>query len=192
MKKGFTLLELLVTVAIVGMITSILVSELGGVFSQTDATASGATKRQLTKAAELYWVDMGFWPPDVGRGWDPGFERPLPWNPDVENGSHSGSPGINCYECPANWQDIVLNQWDGPYYLWPDRTLWGGRYDYNIWPNGATRYGCPVAAGIYAGAQGDYSNNNNIPAESEQILLDKGIDNDGCLNGESQLVLFRF
>ena len=191
MKKAFTLIELLVVISLIGLVSSTVVTSLFSAASDARGSQTGSTKRQLTIAAQHYELDMGFYPPDVGRGWDPGFERPFPWNPDVEDGSHSGNTNIDCGHCPSNWEDLVTERWNGPYITWPTRTNWGGRYDYNIWPTGANRPGgCSLSPGIYAGAQGDYQNNNTIPNDAEQNLLDSDIDNDGCLNGESQLLLF--
>lgn len=71
-------------------------------------------------------------------------------------------------------------------------TPWKGEYDYNCWSVDTVRYGCTVPAGIYIGVQGDSNNANTIPGDAEQILLDKGYDNDACLNGEAQMLLHKF
>jgi len=190
MKRAFTLIELLVVISVIGLISSTVFTQLTGAISNAAGSNTAQIKRELTKAAQLYELDMGFFPPDVGRGWDPGFERSAPWNPDVEEGTHSGSTNVRCDHCPSNWESIVNQRWNGPYFTWPRRTPWGGRYDYNIWLTDVNRPGgCRVSAGIYAGAQGDYQNNNTIPQETEEKLTELRIDNDGCVNGESQLLL---
>lgn len=189
MKRGFTLIELLITISVIGLISSTVFTSIFRASDNARASSTSVVKRTLTKAAQLYELDMGFYPPDVNRGWDPGFERKDPWNPDVEAGTHSGTPGIDCDHCPANWQDILDARWSGPYVPWPAETPWGGKYDYNYWESDINRFGCIVPAGIYAGSQGDYSNNNTVPAEAEAKLIELKVDNDGCVNGESQLLL---
>ena len=193
MKKAFTLVELMVVVSIISIITTHVTPTYQVNRGRAQAVTTGAIKKSLTQASQYYELDMGFYPPDVNRGWDPGFERPFPWNPDVEDGSHpqrNPSAGTQCGHCPDNWIDIVQERWDGPYLEWPSRTAWQGRFDYNIWPTRRRRYGCWVEAGIYAGAQGDYNNRNNVPRVVEEFMIDIGIDDDNCVNGESQLLLF--
>lgn len=157
-----------------------------------NVTAAGLTKKEMTIAARLYYADMGFYPPDVNRGWDPGFEQAMPWNPDGVPPSPYNVPATDCVGCPADWEDIVAAKWKGPYLEWPNETPWGGKYDYNYWETDITRNGCLVPAGIYAGAQGDYYGANTIPADAEQLVLSKGFDGDECMNGESQLILKQF
>ena len=194
MEKGFTLIELLITISIVGILSLSVISSLAGAIEQTKYNKTGRTKLSLAQAAQLYWIDTGFYPPDVGRGWDPGFERKNPWNSDLEDGDPGAptSTNVNCDHCPSNWEEILDQSWNGPYLTeWPDETEWGGEYDYNYWPNPTNRSGCIVSPGIYAGAQRNYSNDisTQIPTESEQALLDLGLDDDLCLNLESQLKL---
>lgn len=196
MKKSFTLLEILIVTAIIAILAAaVLVSlNLSRRFLQARVTEAIADASALKVATQLYFNDLGFYPPDVNRGADPGFTQPLPYFPD----GHEGDLGTNCSHCPQNWQDLVSQKWRGPYLAnWPMTTPWGGKYDYNYWGAGTTRYGCDVAAGIYAGIQGDYNNQNTLPPEAEQELLGTGVttivyDGDGCENGEAQLILIRF
>ena len=192
---GFSLLEILIVAAIVGILAAVVLLGLNASRETAKTAKAEVDQREMTGAIELYFTDVGFYPPDVNRGWDPGFIRALPWNPDAEAGEiippEYASPNTNCSHCPPNWESIVQARWNGPYLSsWPRTTPWNGKYDYNYWANGITRYGCVVAAGIYVGVQGNYLNNNNIPASAEQKMIDKGFDNDHCLNGESQMLLW--
>lgn len=186
-ESGFTLIELLVVISIIGLLSSIIFASLRGAREKAKAAHVMSTAYALKQASELYYSQMGFYPPDVGRGWDPGFIKPLPWNPDT------GATAIPaCAYCPPNWDSIVQARWDGPYLpQWPQTTPWNGKYDFNYWPVGAERYGCSVPPGAYIGVQRDYADENPISAAAEQTMLDLHADFDGCLNGESQVILFR-
>ncbi len=91
----------------------------------------------------------------------------------------------------------VQAKWRGPYIgSYPATTPWGGKYDYNYWFVGADRYTdlntgniCHVPPGIYIVVQGDYNDSSRIPQNDEQMLLDQKHDNDGCLDGESEMLL---
>lgn len=184
-------------IAIIGILASIVLVSLRTVRQAANVVVAGEQQRRMRIASELYSDDMGFDAPDVVRGWDPGFARPMPWNPDEEAGeTPSGgydTPGTNCSHCPSDWESIVQDRWNGPYMsTWPRFTPWKGKYDYNYWGSGANRYGCTLPAGIYVGVQGDYNNENTIPQSEEEDMIEKGFDFEQCLNGESQMALWIF
>lgn len=147
-----------------------------------------AYAKLISEASDLYRADMGFYPPDVDRGCDPGFDQRLPTkenSPDAWNCNQKLF--IPTYH-PDNWQDMLDELWLGPYIKqWEKRTPWGGKYDYNFWPDGAIRNGFCIDPGLYIGIQGDYSDNNRVPPHVEQRMLDDGVDRDRVLNGEVQL-----
>lgn len=191
--QAFTLIELLVVISVIGLLASVVLIALNSAREKARVAAVALTQRQLQKAVELYFDQMGFYPPDVGRGWDPGFAKPLPYN--LDNGLDCNVSPADCPvcgQCPADWITRVQANWRGPYAVWPATTPWNGEYDYNYWAAGTDRYGCLVSPGIYVGAQGDYANANTIPPGAEQELLNKQLDSDGCLNGESQMALQKF
>lgn len=186
-KQGFTLIELLVVISIIGVLASTVFASLQTAREKGKAASVITTARALRMATELYYNTLGFYPPDTGRGWDPGFMQPLPFNPDT-----GASTIPACGWCPAGWDTIATQRWDGPYLAsWPRLTPWGGKYDFNYWSAGASRYGCAVPPGIYIGIQRDYADLNPISTVAEQWMLDRKIDMDGCLNGEAQLLLER-
>lgn len=187
LQDGFTFVEILVVTAMIMILSAISFFAVSGVREKALIYKSTTIQNELALAAELYRKDMGFYPPDVNRGWDPGLTTTSPTNPDGQG----GSSGANCDHCPEDWGDIVTAQWKGPYIKsWPQVTQWGGKYDYNYWGTDVTRNGCLIPAGLYIGIQGDYSGNNEILDTSEQRMIDEGIDGDGCLNGEVQLLLW--
>ena len=148
------------------------------------ANVATAVSKQdsLKQAVMLYYADMGFYPPDVNRGWDPGFVRSMPWNPDTGTpnppaGAYT-APGTNCSHCPVNWIALVTARWTGPYLAeWPRFTPWMGKFDYNYWGTGAVRFGCTVSPGVYVGVQGDYMNNHTINLTAEQKMVNRGAVN---------------
>jgi len=183
---GFTLVEIMVAVSVVGFLLSIIILGLRLIKEKNNITQAVASADVFIKAVELYNDQMGFYPPEVNRGFDPGLLQPLPWNPeDGRTVNHS------CAHCPSDWQTIVQEKWDGPYLgRWPSFTPWGGKYDYNYWASGATRYGCPVPPGVYIGIQRDRNDQNPITVTAEQEMVNKGLDFDDCINGEAQVILF--
>lgn len=193
-QRGFTLIEMLVVIANIAILATIVIVGVNSAREKANVLVTGVQQRELTKVIELYYDDMGFYPPDVNRGWDPGFDQPLPSNPDIEAGETVPSPydtaGTNCSHCPSNWQTLVSQRWNGPYNPgWPRETRWKGKYDYNYWPNGATRGTCTVTPGIYIGVQGNYQNLKMISQSSEEKMIEKGYDSEGCINQESQMRL---
>ena len=179
------MVEVLVVISIIGFLSVILWISIENAKQKAKVAQAGTIARNMRMATEFYYDDIGFYPPDVNRGYDPGFMQPLPLNPDTGD-----APIPSCAHCPPNWTTIVQNKWRGPYLRsWPDLTPWNGKYDYNYWDTVTIRYGCSVPAGIYIGVQGDYNNNNTIPSYAEQLMVNQGYDNDKCLNGESEMLL---
>ena len=192
--KGFTLIELLVVVAIIGLMSSIVFSLVAKSRENARRVVALQTQRQLQKAIELYYNDMGFYPPDVNRGWDPGISQALPYNKDLGKDCATNSADCPvCTNCPSDWVSQAQAKWRGPYVTqWPNTAPWGGKYDYNNWDTATVRYGCTVQPGIYIGTQRNYDESNPIPPSEEQWFLSQNLDADYCSNGESQLVLIRY
>ena len=76
---GFTLIELLVVIAIVGLLASVVLVSLNQARQESRVAAALVNQQNLRKAVELYLSDMGFYAPDVNRGWDPGFAKAFPY-----------------------------------------------------------------------------------------------------------------
>jgi prepilin-type N-terminal cleavage/methylation domain-containing protein len=186
--NAFTLIELLVVVAIIGLLALIILARLNDTREKAKVAKALQDSRSLKTAAELYFDQMGFYPPDANRGWDPGFTKPLPYNYDTGITDTS----FPCPNCPTDWVNIVQAKWNGPYIgFWPKLTPWNGKYDFNVWPSGNSRYGCDVPAGVYVGVQRDYSDNNPISYFAETIMIDQNYEAEHCRNGESQLMLIK-
>jgi general secretion pathway protein G len=189
MKKGFTLIELIVVIAIIAVLSAIVAPNAFKAIEKAKVSRAMADAKTLRGASNAYYAELGFWPPDVCRGDDPGFMRSLPYNPDDGGAAHC----IDVTGFPANWQALAQANWNGPYLeKWPSLTPWAGKYDWNFWPNGATRYGVTLPPGCYVGVQRDYNDRNPIPASSEQIMVNNDFDADNQVNGEVQLLMINF
>jgi len=190
MRRGFTLIELLVVIVIIGLLAGRGIASFGGALNKSKTGVAISTATEMKQAVKRYYLDNGFYPPDVGRGMDPGFMQALPTNPDT---GVAISPLPPCAHCPANWNTTITSTWGGPYLDSYPNTPYGGEYDYNYWPPRAAgpydRYGCLVDFGVYVGIQGDAANANTIPPSEEQKLIDADWDADNCINGESQMLL---
>lgn len=197
---GFTLTEMLIVISI---LTILIISSLyysPTIINRARANRSRNQIQELVHASLLYNADVGFFPPDVGRGMDPGIENMFPTNVDTgaEISINLASPSQS--HLPANWHDIVAEKWSGPYIdEFPDETPWKGEYDFNMWPSGAGgRYtnpsggACPaVPPGLYLGTQRNSADTPStaIPQAIELLLSELGLDDDNCINGEVQTLI---
>lgn len=185
-KTAFTLIELIVVIAIIAILAAIVAPAAFKSMEKSKISRAMSDAKALRVASESYYADIGFWPPDVNRGADPGFMEVVPYNREP------GNPGVGVVATglPANWQNVANASWDGPYLeRWPAMTPWGGKYDWNYWPTGAVRYGVTIPPGCYVGIQRDYSDQNPIPASSERMMVNMSFDGDGAANGEVQLLM---
>lgn len=70
-KRGFTLLELLIVIAIIGILTSIVLATLDAGKQKSNDTKRVAELKEIQKALNLYFVDNGHYPRE-GFGEDSG------------------------------------------------------------------------------------------------------------------------
>jgi prepilin-type N-terminal cleavage/methylation domain-containing protein len=206
-KNAFTLIELLVIIAIIGLLSSIILTSVATAREKARETVAFAQIKELQEAIQEYDNDIGYYPPDVNRGWDPGFVKPLPYDTSGSGADCNTNQGActcgNYLPCtgsappgmPSNWISVVQSSWRGPYIAqWPTYTPWGGLYDYNYWTTPMPRGSCGninpymTPQGMYLGIESG-SGFTMTPAV-EQELFNDGLDNDGCPdNGEAQLLL---
>ena len=65
-KKGFTLIELIVVIAVLGMIAAIAVPKFTGVVDKTAAQADASSIKVLEGAVDRFYAEKGVYPdPDV-------------------------------------------------------------------------------------------------------------------------------
>lgn len=64
-KKGFTLIELIVVVAIIAMLTSVVLSSLSTSRNKANDTASINSVREIKTALSMYFADFGVYPTNL-------------------------------------------------------------------------------------------------------------------------------
>ncbi len=116
MKKGFSIIELLVVISIIGYLAYIVIGSLNTAREKGNMSRARQELKNVAQALELYAIDHGGYPPDVARGLPNGIEAYLPggvwptavWPGSVfdwDNGVDSSS-GLPIYQisirfCPA-------------------------------------------------------------------------------------------
>lgn len=82
MKKnpsGFTLVELLIVLAIIGYLSSIVIGNLSGARQKAYYAVSQKEFDSLSQALQIYMIDhLNSYPADVNRGLPPGLESYMP------------------------------------------------------------------------------------------------------------------
>jgi prepilin-type N-terminal cleavage/methylation domain-containing protein len=68
-KRGFTLMELLVVVSIIGMLATIVLSSLSTARSRSRDAVRLSDVKQIQNALEMYYLDKGHYPPANSSTW---------------------------------------------------------------------------------------------------------------------------
>lgn len=108
---GFTLVELLVAIVILGIITVPLTSVVIGFFRSADTTTARLIESHDVQIASAYWAqDVASIGMRIGPG-ESGFEAtPYALKPSVAVGTDSSLSGLT--PCPATGTPIVRLAWD--------------------------------------------------------------------------------
>ena len=149
--KGFTLLELMVVISIIGVLLAGAFFSYIQIIERSRVNQAISDIQDIRRAIESYHLDLGFYPPDTGRGTDPGLATPL-------RVACTGTPLV---PCPRGYDHNLIADasnnpidWRGPYLeTWPVETPWGGEYDYDYYASGIPTTQCSTGgpAGIYVG-----------------------------------------
>ena len=63
--KGFTLVELLIVIIIIGILAGMMMLSTGGATAKAEATKIVSDMRNLKAAAIMYYADNGGWPDEI-------------------------------------------------------------------------------------------------------------------------------
>jgi len=97
-RRGFTLVELLVVIGIIALLISILLPALGGARAQAASVTCRANLRQLSLAAQMYAQDY-----KAFVGYAPGIDRKMLLYPYLGHGKDNADvSGSQVWNCPAN------------------------------------------------------------------------------------------
>lgn len=96
-RKGFTLVELMVVVVIIGILVAIAVPVYNNVTQEAEKNACAATVRTLNGASNMYNANEGSFPTDVEELVDEGYILEKP-------------------KCPANGSYEAYEDKDGVFY----------------------------------------------------------------------------
>jgi prepilin-type N-terminal cleavage/methylation domain-containing protein len=103
MKKGFTVLELLIVIAIIGILASVIIPSVNSARGKATKSRATGEMKSMATALELYKSDhSGDYPPDASRNIPPGIEPYLAEN-DLDNWPDAPWPG-SVYDW-ENWAD---------------------------------------------------------------------------------------
>jgi prepilin-type N-terminal cleavage/methylation domain-containing protein len=192
---GYTLIEIVIVMGIIAVLLASVSFALIPALDKAALSQAVSDTLAIEQAVNQYHADMGFYPPDTNRGVDPGL------------GCKPNSPGCAQYtdalgniticdvsgtqNCPIGFNmSTVTNKWKEPYTTWPDKTPWGGEYDYDYWPSPSGR---PCGAGISSPVPGIFISIRSAidgtgkPKKSiEQSAIASSGDGDRCgvPNGE--------
>lgn len=132
MRKAFTLLELLVCVAIIAILASLILPALAKAKAQGRRIACVNNERQVALAVRMYVDDFGCYPayrmPNIG----PVYSHTNYWDARLTNYT-AGSTAV--FACPARPEGVVSN--------------WSFCFDGFAYPNRSYGYNC---YGTYMGA----------------------------------------
>jgi len=101
-RSGFTLVEILVVVVILGLLATLVIPRVVGRGEEAKRTAALVQIRSIEQALELYKLDNGFYP-STEQGLEALVTRP------------SGSPEPQNYRDGGYMKKIPLDPWGRPY-----------------------------------------------------------------------------
>ena len=102
--KGFTILELLIVIAIIGILSSIIFPSINNVKNKAYFSRTNSEYKSMAIALEMYSDDNnGEYPPDANRNIPPGLEDYLVVDADTGEWPQAPWPG-SIYDW-ENWQD---------------------------------------------------------------------------------------
>ncbi len=165
-RGGFTLLELIVAFMVLAVLASIALVYAKNVRHKALMALFYSDIRQVKIAANRFQQDMGFYPPDVWRGVDPGLIEKYGWR----DGGHS-----------SKWDQLDLSNWNGPYLEnWKKgwkRNPFGGLYDWDNYEEGYSHMGITGPAAYLTLKPSEWGGTTGLPLPLfEDELEAAGVD----------------
>lgn len=164
MKKGFTILELLIVIGIIAVLTTIVIITLGNTRNKANVTKVVAQIREINTATNLYITDTGKLPPTCS---------------------------LNCtaQTDPYLTKPSGVTNWNGPYIrggVWNLKHPWSGHFSLEV--GDVTGDGLPdVYFFLDDDAPGThYGDNSGIIPEEELIKIDEAIDDGNLATGNAR------
>lgn len=129
-KKGFTLIELIIVIAILGILAAIIIPRLSGVKDNAKVTANRENIQAIQKALESYHAQYDVYPASAqltGTAVGANLNQYLDKVPEYKGGNAI----VNSYTCDSNQQNYTMKLNDDPgtgsvtessanYYVTPD------------------------------------------------------------------------
>jgi prepilin-type N-terminal cleavage/methylation domain-containing protein len=123
---GFTLIEILIVVVILGILASIVMTQFASAFGDAERVAFTTDLRSYLKGAEAFYLDTEAYPPAAAAGVVPtGFEnyidagrwqRPTPiggrWDVEFQSGGVTSAIGVQFATASAIPEDAFLEAID--------------------------------------------------------------------------------
>lgn len=94
--KGFTLVELLIVIVILGILATVTVFAVGGITERGQTSACSADRKTLEVAVEAYFAQNNAYPADADALVTAGFLRSAPSTYTVSGSSISAASGGGC------------------------------------------------------------------------------------------------
>ena len=196
MRKSFTLVEMIVVIAIIAILAAVVVPSAFKAIEKSKVSKAVADVRAITKAATLFYADVGLWPGSQWGNMPGGGGCSCDPLSNVDYGvGFVEPPTVNF--CDPNIQNTareMIEFWDGPYLEHWSRTPWGMNYmwDFNNWDANNNGIRCEHIVWLdlkRASDPGQYGQENKVPLSS-QNKIDEVIDGgDGLVQNGSVCIM---
>lgn len=80
--QGFTLVEMLIVIIIVGILAGMMIISIGPATDKAEATRIASDMRSVKTACVMYYADNGEWPEEINASFDKYLDVPISGNDD--------------------------------------------------------------------------------------------------------------